>query len=388
MKHSHNMYDVIVVGLGGMGSAAAYHLARRGLNVLGLDRYAPPHDEGSSHGASRIIRLAYFEHPAYVPLLFRAYDLWKELEQASGRKLLHRTGGIMLGPPDSETVRGSLRSAQEHNLPHQLLQADDIRRRFPQFAIGDDVLALYEETSGVLVPEACVEAHLDLARQHGAVLHYNEPVTGWQATTHHTGVVVTTEDAGYYADRLVIAPGAWATEVLEDLELPIEVERQVMYWLEPAGGVEAFKSDYFPIYIWEDPDGTQFYGFPVTEPGARSVKTAFHTNGTPTTADEIDREVHPHEIERLRQHVRSHIPTLDGPCVEAVTCMYVNTPDQHFVIAPHPEHPQVSIAAGLCGHGFKFAPVVGEILADLVTTGKTEHPIGLFDPARFERDLG
>lgn len=192
---STNHVDVIVVGLGGMGSAAAYHLARRGQRVLGLDRFTPPHTEGSSHGASRIIRLAYFEDPAYVPLLFRAYDLWKELERDSGQKLLHVTGGLMLGPPESEAVRGSLRSAQEHNLPHELLDADAIRRRFPPFAVGDDVVALYEDISGVLVPEACVAAHLDLAQRHGADLHYGEPVLSWTAADAGTGVAVQTADA-------------------------------------------------------------------------------------------------------------------------------------------------------------------------------------------------
>lgn len=375
-------FDVIVVGLGGMGSAAAYHLARRGQRVLGLDRYTPPHTEGSSHGASRIIRLAYFEDPAYVPLLFRAYDLWKELERDSGQKLLHVTGGLMIGPPNSETVRGSLRSAQEHNLPHELLDAADIRRRFAPFVIDDDTVALYEGISGVLVPENAVAAHLQLAQKHGAELHYNEPVETWTADDGGTSVTVRTATDTYHADRLVIAPGAWSNTLLANLDLPIQVERQIMYWLEPTGGVEPFRAEHFPIYIWEDPDGVQFYGFPVTDPNARSVKTAFHTNGTPTTVEAIDRTVYPDEIERLRNHVHSHIPSLCGPCTKAITCMYVNTPDEHFVIAPHPEHPQVSIAAGLCGHGFKFATVVGEILADLAITGTTAHPIALFSPRR------
>jgi sarcosine oxidase len=375
-------FDVIVVGLGGMGSAAAYHLARRGKRVLGLDRYTPPHTEGSSHGASRIIRLAYFEDPAYVPLLRRAYALWQELERDSGQKILHVTGGLMIGPPDSETVRGSLRSAQEHDLPHELLNAAAIRQRFPPFAVDDNMVALYEGISGVLVPENAVTAHIRLAQKHGAELHYDEPVEAWNAGDDAEGVTVRTASATYHADRLVIAPGAWVGTLLPDLALPIEVERQIMYWLEPPGGVEAFHAERFPIYIWEDPDGTQFYGFPVTEPGERSVKTAFHTDGQPTTVEAVDRTVHPEEIEALRRHVRKHIPSLDGPCTDAITCMYVNTPDQHFVIASHPEHPQVSVAVGLCGHGFKFATVVGEILADLTINGTTPHPIELFSPQR------
>ena len=376
-------FDSIVIGLGAMGSAAAYHLAKRGQRVLGLDRYTPPHTEGSSHGASRIIRMAYMEDPAYVPLLFRAYELWKELERESGQKLLHITGGLMLGPATSEAVYGSLLSAQKHNLPHELLDAAGIRQRFPQFNVDDDTVALYEEQSGVLVPEACVAAHLELAAQHGADLHYDEPVLTWSAGDAG-GVTVQTARATYHADHLVVAPGAWATNLLPDLALPIEVERQVMYWLEPAGGVEPFRAERFPIFIWEDADGTQYYGFPVTDPGSHTVKTAFHTNGTPTRVEDIDRTVHPHEIEQLRAHVRTHIPTLDGPCTEAVTCLYVNTPDLHFVIAPHPDHAQVSIAAGFCGHGFKFSTVVGEILADLTIDGTTAHPIELFSPRRLE----
>lgn len=376
------LYDVIIIGLGGMGSAAAYHLAARGQRVLGLERHTPAHHWGSSHGQSRIIRQAYFEDPAYVPLLLRAYELWRQLERETGQELLTITGGLMLGPPDSEVVLGSIRSAQEHNLPHEILDAPQIKRRFPPLQPNAQVVALYEKQAGFVRPEAAVRAYLQRAEQLGATLHFEEPVTAWTAAPAGDGVQVTTAQGNYEAARLVIAPGAWAPEVLAGLGLPLEVQRQVMYWFDPVGGVEPFEVGHFPIYIWDCADGAYFYGFPAHNGLHGGVKVAFHTFGTACTPDAIDREVHATEIERMRSYLTSRIPALAGPCLSAVTCMYTNTPDSHFVIALHPQHPQVTIAAGFSGHGFKFASVVGEILADLAIAGTTKYPIGLFAPQR------
>ena len=374
-------YDVIVVGLGGMGSAAAYHLAARGMRVLGLERFGPVHDQGSSHGGSRIIRQSYFEDPAYVPLLLRSYELWAQLKRDSRRDIITLTGGLYLGRPDSRTVAGSLRSARHWKLPHEVLEAPAIRDRFPTFAPRDDEVALFEDQAGFVRPEATVAAHLQLAHRHGAELRYHTPVLRWSATSGG-GVEVQTADAAHTADRLVICPGAWAPTLLADLRIPLTVERQIMYWFQPEGGIGPFRPERHPIYIREDSAGTQVYGFPAIDGPDGGAKIAFFRGGRVCTPESIDREVHPEEVQDMRIHLRTVLPSLPGRLIQAVTCMYTNTPDQHFVIGTHPEHAQVSIAAGFSGHGFKFVPVVGEVLADLATTGSTRQPIGLFDPQR------
>ncbi|GAA1700888.1 N-methyl-L-tryptophan oxidase [Fodinicola feengrottensis] len=373
-------FDVIVIGLGGMGSAAAYQLARRGQRVLGLERYGPAHNRGSSHGGSRITRQAYFEDPAYVPLLLRATQMWESIEKESGRRIFYRTGGVMIGRPDSLTVSGSRRSAEEWDLPHEMLDAGEIRRRFPTMRPEPDEIALYEANAGLVVPEASVAAHLALAARSGAELHFEEPVLSWHAGD--AGVRVTTADGVYTADRLVICPGAWAADVLADLGLPFRVERQVQFWFRPRGGTDAFLVDRHPIFVWEGGEGRQFYGFGVHHREQPGVKVAFFRGGATCTPETIDRTVRPEEVAAMAAFVGRHIPDLPGEFLRAATCMYTNTPDEHFVISVHPAHPQVVVACGFSGHGFKFVPVVGEILADLSIDGATRHPIALFDPAR------
>ena len=376
-------HDVIVAGLGGMGSAAAYQLAGRGQRVLGLERFSPAHDRGSSHGRSRIIRQAYFEGAEYVPLLLRAYELWKQLEEETGQELMTLTGGLMIGREDGELVPGSVQSADEHDLPYEMLDAGEIRRRFPAYAPGPETVALYEERAGFVRPEETVKAHLDRATALGADLRFEEPVLSWEASD--SGVRVETPGGSYEAERLVISPGAWAPRLLADLGLPLEVTRQVMFWFEPKDGLDLFLPERFPIFIWEPDDGNMFYGFPAQDDD-RGVKTAFfRAGGAPTDPETIDREVREEEAEFLRGYLAEHVPELAGRCLDARACMYTNTPDEHFVISVHPEHPRVAIACGFSGHGYKFCGVVGEILADLITEGSTRHPIDLFSPSRLEQ---
>ncbi|WP_422747288.1 N-methyl-L-tryptophan oxidase [Mycobacterium sp. WMMD1722] len=377
MSHSTHA-DVIVVGLGGMGSAAAYHLATRGQRVLGLERFTPAHDRGSSHGGSRIIRQSYFEDPAYVPLLLRAYELWDKLAADSGREVYRMTGGLFLGDPGCLTVAGSQRASREWGLPHEMLDAAEIRSRFPQFTPRPGDVALYEAKAGFARPETTVQAHIDLAETAGATLRFGEEVTGWSETAQ--GVEVRTADARYTAGQLVICPGAWAPTLLAQFGIPITVERQVLYWFDPLGGTAAFED--LPIFISEDASGAQIYGFPAIDGPAGGVKVAFFRNGVECTPETIDRTVHDAEISEMRTEASRLLPALDGPLVHSATCMYSNTPDQHFVIARHPDCSNVTVACGFSGHGFKFVPVIGEILADLATTGSTAHPIGLFDPRR------
>lgn len=373
-------FNVIVIGLGGMGSATVYQLAQRGQKVLGLEQFTPPHDRGSSHGKSRIIRQAYFEHPSYVPLLLRAYQLWQQIEQETKQDILVLTGGLMIGPPNSTTVTGSLRSAQEHGLAYELLDAQQIQNRFPLLHPDSGTIALFEAKAGFVRPEVSISAHLQRAVQLGADLHFEEPVLDWRANEH--GVQVITAKGSYEADRLVIAPGAWAKQLLK-LEIPFVVERQVLYWFEPLRNRDQFSCDQLPIYIWETEDGIQFYGFPAYGDRAEGVKIAFFRMGEVCTPETIDRTVYVDEIEQMRQCLNRYIPDLNGTLLHTATCMYTNVPDQHFVIGLHPDYANVVIASPCSGHGFKFASVVGEILADLAIDGKTSHPLDLFRPDRF-----
>jgi sarcosine oxidase len=369
-------YHTIIIGLGGMGSATAYHIARRGQAVLGLEQFTPAHSNGSSHGHSRIIRQAYMEHPSYVPLLKRAFVLWDELAALSDEDLLHLTGGIMIGRPDSDAIQGTLTSVREHHLPHQMLDAATIRQRYPALTPSDDIVAVYEDNAGFVVPEAAVRTHLRLAQTHGAELHFQEAVTHWQANPNG-GVTVTTAHGVYTADHLVITPGAWAPELLADMGLPLRVERRVLLWFEPIGGIEPFTEPNFPIYIWDCGAGVSFYGFPY-HPSMPGIKVAIHTVGQTCSPDSIDRQLQAHDVESLQNLLRERIPALLGPMMHYETCMYTLTPDEHFVIAVHPDHPQVVIASPCSGHGFKFTPVIGEILADLAIDGQTAHDISLF----------
>ncbi len=366
-------YDVIVLGTGGMGSAAAFHLARRGRRVLGLERFGPAHALGSSHGGSRIYRQSYFEDPAYVPLLLRAWDLWHEL----GRDCFVRTGGLYVGRPDGTTFGGSLRAAGQWGLAHEVLGPAEVAARFPTFVLRADELALYEERAGFARPERTVAAHLELAAAAGAELRFDEPALEWSAGP--SGVAVRTATGTYSAGALVVTPGAWAPELLADLGLPLVVERQVMHWVAPAGPIEPYAAN--PVYICGD-GAEQVYGFPAIDGPAGGVKLAFFRAGGATTADAVDRTVRPAEVAELRARARQIFPGLTGPPVTAVVCMYTTTPDEHFVIGRHPEHDNVVVACGFSGHGFKFVPVVGEVLADLALDGATAHPIGLFDPLR------
>jgi sarcosine oxidase len=371
-------YDVIVIGLGGMGSAAAYHLAARGQRVLGLEKFTPAHDKGSSHGGSRIIRQSYFEDPAYVPLLLRAYELWDQLATDTGLEVYRLTGGLFMGPSNCLTVAGSQRASQEWGLSHEMLDAAEIRRRYPTFTPYPGDIALYEAKAGFARPEMTVQAHIALAEKAGAELHFGEPVIEWSEIAG--GVRVTTTHGTYTAGQLVVCPGAWAPQLLAEFGIPITIERQVLYWFDPRGGTAPFEDH--PIFIHEDTTGAQAYGFPAIDGPDGGVKVAFFRKGIVCTPENIDRTVHDQEIAEMRDRVARVAPALDGPCVHSATCMYSNTPDEHFVIARHPDSENITVACGFSGHGFKFVPIVGEILADLAIDGVTGHPISLFDPKR------
>lgn len=365
-------FDVAVVGLGAMGSAAACHLARRGLKVLGLDRFTPPHALGSSHGHSRIIRQAYFEHPLYVPLVQRAYALWAELQQQAQRELLRITGGLMLGRPDSVLVEGALTSARQHRLEHTLLTPGEVRRRFAALQPDDDMVAVWEPHAGILRPEACVEAHLAQAALAGARLRYGETVREWQPDG--AGVRVLTDQGEYRAGQLLLAAGAWLPSLLPSLPLPLTVERQVLYWFTPRDAI-AFTPQRCPIHLWEVSPGRYFYGFPDVGDG---VKIAMHHGGEITDPEHLRREVSDDEMAAIRSMARRFVPLADGALRASTVCMYTNTPDEHFWIDRHPEHAQVMIVSACSGHGFKFSSAIGELLAQQMTGRPPSFDLSVF----------
>ncbi|MGH7627396.1 MAG: N-methyl-L-tryptophan oxidase [Gemmatimonadaceae bacterium] len=379
-----DLYDVIVVGLGAMGSATAYHLARRGARVLGLEQFAPGHTLGSSHGDSRIIRELYFENPLYVPLVQRAYTLWALLEEEAATVLVHRTGGLMIGRPSSSLVHGALRSGESHGLPAPVLSPEEIRTRFPAFHLPADFVAVWDERAGYLNPEACTSAHAALAERSGAVLHYNEPVTHW--IPDGNGVRVTTPAGVYRAARLVICAGAWTKTMLAELELPLVVERQVLVWLDAPRPRALYSASKFPIFICELEDATQFYGFPLLD---RGVKTSvFHEGRLNESPHNVDRDVVPADVGTLRARLANVLPDLASAAVrETATCLFTNTPDQHFLIDFHPHHSQVLLSSPCSGHGFKFASALGEVQAELLLDGRSNLDLRPFSLSRFRSEL-
>ncbi len=368
-----NVHDVIIAGLGAMGSAAAFHLARRGIRVIGFDRFAPPHARGSSHGKTRIIRQAYFEHPAYVPIVKRAYQLWGELEREAGTTLLLKTGGLMIGRPDSELVSGSRLSAEQHGLAHEILACNEVVRRYPCLRPQPDMVAVYEPEAGVLFPEPCVRAHLDLARSHGAQILDYEPLLGWKADA--TGVSVKTGRATYEADRLLITAGAWTSALLPDLQPPLTVERQVQLWFEPIRSRANFSAANCPVHLWQFDSHELAYWIPDLGDG---VKVARHHGGAPASPDHLNDDVDAREIADARTLIRRFFPDADGTLCSAAACRYTNTPDGHFWLDTHPAHGNVVIASPCSGHGFKFASALGEILADLTTDRAPSFDLSLF----------
>jgi sarcosine oxidase len=356
-----------------MGSAAAFHLAKQGRKVLGLDRFTPPHSLGSSHGQTRIIREAYFEHPAYVPLVQRAYQLWAELEHLSGRKLLRTTGGLMVGRPDGVLVSGARHSAEQHRIRHELLTAAEVLTRFPALRPADDMVALWEPRAGILFPEACVGAHLTLAQGHGATLRYDEPLSSWRSDGD--GVRVVTDHGEYRAGQLLLTAGGWIRSIVPELNLPFTVERQVVYWFAPRADPAIFAPERCPVHLWEAAPHEFFYGFPDLGDG---VKLARHHAGEVVDPDRLRRDVSDAEVAAMRELAGRYLPNADGELRSASVCTYTNTPDEHFWIDRHPEQPQVLIASPCSGHGFKFSSVIGEVLAELLISGQSRFDLSLF----------
>lgn len=372
-------YDTIVIGVGGMGSSTVYHLAERGQDVLGLERYDIPNEMGSSHGVTRIIRKAQYEHPAYVPLVRRSYELWRELEAETDRELLHITGSIDAGPVDGTVFNGSKRSCEVHDIDYEILSSDEVNARFPGYDLPDHHKAIYQPDGGFLVPEQCIIGYVEAAQAAGADVRAREPVADFTELADG-GVRVTSSKGTYEADELVITAGAWARQFLPDLEEQVVPVRQVLAWLQPSEPSQ-FSASNFPVFIHGTKDN-HYYGFPKHDvPGFKFGK--FNHLGETVDPDEMDREPRPEDEELLRSYADRFFPEGAGPTMRLSTCMFTNTPDDHFILDTLPDHPQITVGAGFSGHGFKFASAVGEVLADLAINGETDHNIDLFRADRF-----
>jgi monomeric sarcosine oxidase len=381
MKH----YDAIVLGIGGVGSAALAHLAQRGIRVVGIDRFDPPHDRGSTHGHTRIIRQAYFEHPNYVPLLKESYRLWRELEEWNRKKLYQECGLIEIGPPNGTLVPGVLRSAAEHELDVERMTVRQIQDRWPGLAPSDDVSGVYEAKAGYLLVEECVNAHLKMAREAGAELMVHTSVREWRSSGRE--VRVQTDRGELAADRLLITAGAWASQMLATIKTPLIVRRKSLFWF--AGDTSQYDSNRFPAFLFEiganSPETKtrrSFYGFPKIDD--RGIKIAEHTGGQSVEDPlAVDRSIDRSEQERVMDVISKWLPNLSHRLTDHAVCLYTMSPDEHFIVDRHPEFPNVVFAAGLSGHGFKFATVLGLALAELAADGRTRLPIDFLSLKRF-----
>ena len=361
-----------------MGAAAAWRLAARGAQVVCFDRHSPPHAYGSSHGESRITRTAYFEGPWYVPLLQETFPLWRELESASGAELLTLTGALMVGPPTTEAVTGALAAAANHGLDVRLLKADEIRKAYPGHIVGNRDVAVLDAHAGFLRPEAAVAAMIGRVEALGGEVRRGVVVSA--VNPHPDGVEVVTDEAREKFGAAVIAAGPWMHELVD--WLPLAVERQVMVWfaLETRDD-SALTPSRFPVFIRQADDIGDVYGFPTLD--GVSMKVARHHEGDATDPQHVRRDIGDSELDPLRRYVRTRLRGVSQRVVRSVTCMYTNTPDGHFAIGPHPEDARVTVLSACSGHGFKFAPVIGDIAADLVTEGRTARDISHFSLERF-----
>ncbi len=387
-----NEYDAIVLGLGAMGSAALYQLARKGKRALGLDQYAPPHTLGSTHGDTRITRQAIGEGAEYVPLALRSYELWREIEQLTGHDLLTITGGLIMASQSTQDamhgadsfLRATIAVARQCNIAHTVLETDQIRRRFPQFQLAGDELGYYEDNAGFLRPERCIQAQLALAERFGATIHTNERALEYQPDATNSSVTVKTTRGSYRAEKLVITAGPWIGSLLEPgYARYFTVYRQALYWFGLKGAIEPFLPDRFPIFIWARPHSA-IYGFPAIDGPTGGVKVATEDYTKATTPDTVERAISDQEIrEMYEQRIAGGLPDLSDTCIKAVSCLYTTTPDERFVLDTHPRHPQVIIASPCSGHGFKHSAAIGEALAELVIDGKSHIDLSRFSLRRF-----
>ncbi len=353
------MYDAIVIGVGGMGSATLYHLARSGCSVLGLERYGIPHAYGSSHGSTRIIRLAYSEGPEYVPLLRAAYRYWRDLEGISGRAILHKTGGLDIGPEGSWTVEGSRASCVEHGLEFEELAGKEVNSRFPGYRLPSGMRAIHQPDGGYVLSEVAIAAYASAALGLGANVVTDVVVRGW--TRHSAGFRVDTTTGEFEAKRLVITAGAWVGNLVPALRQICTAERQVMLWTDPLSPAR-FEPGRFPVFNMESPLG-RFYGFPSHRAEGFKIGKYYHLKQRVDDPDHLARECRPEDEAVLREGIEEYFPLANGATRKMAVCMFTNSPDGHFILDRCPGESDVFVAAGFSGHGFKFCSVIGKVMA-------------------------
>lgn len=385
-------YDVIVLGLGVMGSAAAYQLSKRGARVLGIDRYAPPHNLGSSHGETRITRLAIGEGIHYSPLAIRSHEIWREIEAETGATLMVTTGGLMISSPSRSSrmhvdnfLGNTVAAAKKYNIGHEILDTQEIRRRFPHFAARDGETAYYEPEAGYLRPEECIRAQLELASTHGAMIHTGEAVQSFDADAN--GVTVKTDKETYHAGTLIVSAGAWLPQLLsKKYTAPFAVRRQLLFWYDVDGPIAPYEPGRFPIFIWELQGAAQaIYGFPAIGGQGGGVKIATQQYETTTTPETVDRAAAPEEAAAMHtKYVANYLPGLSLRCLKSAVCLYTVTPDAGFVIDRHPDFERVIVASPCSGHGFKHSAAIGEALSELALDRKTRFDLSAFGFNRFQ----
>ncbi|MEM1135436.1 MAG: N-methyl-L-tryptophan oxidase [Bacteroidota bacterium] len=392
MLFNRKTFDVIVIGLGAMGSATLYQLAEKGKRVLGIDQYEPPHQFGSTHGESRIIRQAYYEGKEYIPILKSAYELWRKVERDSGDQFFEITGALMMGDRKNSIVERSEISAKAYDLPYEILDYKEIITKFPQFKPKPNTWALLDKLAGYVKPENAVKNQLTIAKKLGAQLGLNELVEFWDAENYQQGIRVKTNRGDYFTEKLIVTTGSWAKGMIEELGITIKPERIVQFWMQPKQYGASFALGKFPIFLWNVEKNLDIYAFPMLGEKTKGCKVAFYPHANHPfrefcTANNIDREVHPKDTEQMKLYLEEYVPDLNGVCTATSICMHTESPDLHAIIDIHPDYPQVSFACGFSGHGFKFSNVVGKILSELALNETPSFDLSLFSANRFSKRL-
>ena len=378
-------YDIVVIGLGAHGSSTLWHLSRTGLKIAGIDRFHPPHERGSSHGESRIIRQAYHENPLYVPLVRAAYPIWAELSEIAGRPLYKKTGGLFLGKKDSTVVSGARLSAGTHNIPYDYLDATAIRNRFPTFRPTGDTVGVLEHEAGILFPEAAIDTFLQTAAANGAQVNTDEQVIHIYPSKE--AIELTTTKRKYRTAKLIVTAGAWLNALFPELNLPLSIRRQPLFWFRdraatgpanPTPRSPAPTEGKAPIFLWEYEKGQMFYGIPDASHG---LKLGWHHGGRLINPDDLSQNVEPQEISDMQNTATQYL-TIDPIYQKSCVCMYTTTPDEDFIIDLHPDHPNIVIASPCSGHGFKFSAIIGRLLTDLALDQPTGFDLTPFSIRR------
>ena len=367
-----------MIGCGAMGSSTAYHLAGKGVRTLTLERFALNHTNGSSHGRTRIIRHMY-DYPWYVPLVRRASELWSNLEKESGKRIIMKTGGLFIGPADHEITNNRFRNAEMFAVPHELMTAREIGERFSIFKVSEDEAGFFDPNAGILFPENCIEAYVNLAKERGADFHFNEPALKWEKLGGK--MVVRTSQGSYSSEKLIISAGPWTKTLIPNLNLPLTPERQVVFWMKPLAQKGKFEPTRMPVFGWLTGDLHGYYGIPDLGDG---VKVAQDHLGDPCSPETVNRRVTEADERAIRSFLSEHLPLADGQVISSTTCLYTNTPDLHFLLDFLPNERHVLLVSPCSGHGFKFSSVIGEIASDLAIYGSSRHDISRFRVGRFD----